>query len=125
MCFVLPAVLMLSSDALPASEHGSFATVAQNVQPRIVKIMGIDIEASLGPNMLFVTNEDEPGFIGALGMVLGEAGVNIASFNLGRENNERGALAVALVHVDDEISDDVLAKVCALPHVRQVKALSF
>ncbi|MEQ8179099.1 MAG: phosphoglycerate dehydrogenase, partial [Amphiplicatus sp.] len=52
--------------------------------PRIVEIKGVEMEAGFSPNMLYVTNEDKPGFIGALGQALGEAGVNIATFNLGR-----------------------------------------
>ena len=47
-------------------------------------VKGIDLEAEFGPHMLYITNEDKPGFIGALGTVLGNAGVNIATFNLGR-----------------------------------------
>ena len=90
-----------------------------------MNVMGMDVEAQLAPNMLFVTNQDVPGFIGALGTLLGEAGVNIANFNLGRETGPDSNGAVALIHVDEEISDELLAKVCALPNVRQAKALSF
>jgi D-3-phosphoglycerate dehydrogenase / 2-oxoglutarate reductase len=73
--------------------------------------------------MLYVTNEDKPGFIGALGMVLGNAGVNIASFHLGRQ--ARGGDAIALVEIDEAIPNPVLTQVQALPHVRQAKPLIF
>ncbi|MEO1136324.1 MAG: phosphoglycerate dehydrogenase [Pseudomonadota bacterium] len=92
--------------------------------PRIVEIKGVDMEASFAPQMLYTTNEDKPGYIGALGQTLGEAGVNIATFNLGR-SSVPGEGAIALVAVDEPISDAVLKKVRALPHVKQAEALSF
>ncbi len=73
--------------------------------------------------MLYVTNEDKPGFIGSLAGLLGDAKVNIANFNLGR--NKQGGDAIALVEIDGEIPADVLAKVQALPQVKQAKALVF
>ncbi len=91
--------------------------------PRIVEIKGVEMEAGFAPHMLYVTNDDKPGFIGALGQTLGDAGVNIATFNLGR--SAPGADAIALVAVDEPISDAVLKRVRALPHVRQAKALAF
>lgn len=91
--------------------------------PRIVEIKGVEMEAGFAPHMLYVTNEDKPGMIGALGQTLGAAGVNIATFNLGR--SAPGADAIALIAVDQPVSDDVLKKVQAIPHVQQAKALSF
>ncbi len=91
--------------------------------PRIVEIKGVDMEASFAPYMLYTTNEDKPGYIGALGKTLGEAGLNIATFNLGRSAPGEGA--IALVAVDEPITEDVLEKVRALPHVIQAKALAF
>jgi D-3-phosphoglycerate dehydrogenase len=73
--------------------------------------------------MLYVTNEDKPGFIGALGQTLGAANVNIATFNLGR--SAPGADAIALLAVDDAVSPATLAAVQALPHVKQAKTLKF
>ena len=92
-------------------------------RPRIVQIKEIEIEAELGPNMLYITNHDKPGFIGALGTTLGEAGINIATFHLGRNN--AGGDAIALIAVDEAPSEEVLQKVCELPQVVQVKALHF
>lgn len=91
--------------------------------PRIVEIKGVEMEAGFYPHMLFTTNDDKPGYIGALGQALGEAGVNIATFNLGR--SAPGEQAIALVAVDEPVSEAVLEKVQALPHVNQAKALSF
>jgi D-3-phosphoglycerate dehydrogenase len=98
-------------------------TVFADGKPRIIDIKGIEIEAAFAPSMLYVTNEDKPGYIGALGATLGAAGVNIATFNLGR--SVRGGDAIALVQVDGEISDEVVAKVAALEHVTQARALRF
>ncbi|GJL94722.1 MAG: D-3-phosphoglycerate dehydrogenase [Hyphococcus sp.] len=92
-------------------------------EPRIIEIKGVDMDAGFAPNMLYTTNDDRPGFIGALGQTLGEAGVNIATFSLGR--SAPGEQAIALLAVDQPISDDVLSKVSALPHVTQAKALVF
>jgi D-3-phosphoglycerate dehydrogenase len=91
--------------------------------PRVVEIKGVEMEASFAPHMLYVTNEDKPGFIGALGVTLGEAHVNIATFNLGR--SAPGADAIALLAVDEPVNEAVLKKVRALSHVKQAKALKF
>ncbi|MBM3599126.1 MAG: phosphoglycerate dehydrogenase [Alphaproteobacteria bacterium] len=98
-------------------------TLFGGTRPRLVGIQDIQIEAELGPYMLFVRNRDKPGFIGNLGTTLGGAGVNIATFHLGR--SAPGADALCLVEVDEPISDFVLDQVCALPNVVQVKALRF
>jgi D-3-phosphoglycerate dehydrogenase len=92
-------------------------------RPRIVEIKEISIDAELGSNMLFITNRDKPGFIGALGTTLGDAGINIATFNLGRA--EAGGDAICLVEVDQEPPEEVIKQIRALPQVVQVKALRF
>jgi D-3-phosphoglycerate dehydrogenase len=92
-------------------------------KPRIIEIKGIRIEAELGRHMLYTTNEDKPGFIGRLGTLLGESGVNIATFHLGR--SAPGADAIALIEVDQPLGDDLLAKVRAIPGVVQAEALAF
>jgi D-3-phosphoglycerate dehydrogenase len=73
--------------------------------------------------MIYIVNEDVPGFIGRLGTALGEAGVNIATFNLGRR--DVGGEAVALVAVDGHIEPAVLNKVEAIPGVKRVTPLRF
>ena len=91
--------------------------------PRIVEIKGVEMEASFAAHMLYVTNADKPGFIGALGQTLGAANVNIATFNLGR--SAPGADAIALLAVDEPVTDATLEKVRGLPHVKQAKSLKF
>jgi D-3-phosphoglycerate dehydrogenase len=88
-----------------------------------VKIFGIPVEAELAGQMIYIVNTDAPGFIGALGTRLGENGINIATFNLGRR--EGAGEAVALVAVDDPISSDIVQQLKALPGVREVVPLSF
>jgi D-3-phosphoglycerate dehydrogenase len=90
---------------------------------RVIQIKGIDMEAEFGPHMLYVTNEDKPGFIGALGTILGNAGVNIATFNLGRR--AQGGEAICLVSIDEAPPAAVLQAVAKLPQVKQAKPLAF
>jgi D-3-phosphoglycerate dehydrogenase len=73
--------------------------------------------------MLYVTNQDKPGFIGALGSILAKAQINIANFNLGRD--KAGGDAICLVEVDGTVPDAVVKEIQALPHVVQAKALNF
>ena len=91
--------------------------------PRVIDVKGVPLEAELRSHMLYVTNEDKPGLIGLLGTVLGDAGLNIATCQLGR--TEAGGDAIALVEVDQAVPAEVLAKVAALPNVVQAKALNF
>ncbi|HEX7969955.1 MAG TPA: ACT domain-containing protein, partial [Stellaceae bacterium] len=92
-------------------------------KPRIVEIEGVPMEAELGEHMLFVRNKDKPGFIGNLGRTMGDAAINIATFHLGRA--APGGDAICLVQVDQELSDDVLECVRAIPNVIQARSLRF
>jgi D-3-phosphoglycerate dehydrogenase / 2-oxoglutarate reductase len=103
--------------------RGVSGTVFADGRPRIVDVKGIRMDAEFGASMLYITNLDKPGFIGRFSSVLGEAGINIATFHLGRE--APGGDAVALIEVDGDVPPEVLAKVQALPLVRQVKPLRF
>jgi D-3-phosphoglycerate dehydrogenase / 2-oxoglutarate reductase len=98
-------------------------TVFSNGVPRLIQVKGIDMESHFTPHMLYVTNEDKPGFIGKLGTLLGDAKVNIASFNLGR--TAAGGDAIALIEVDDAVPETVLAELRKIPVVKQAKALVF
>jgi D-3-phosphoglycerate dehydrogenase len=104
-------------------ERSVAGTVFSDGKPRIIQVKGINMEAELGPYMLYTTNADKPGYIGAVGTLFGEAGVNVATFNLGRD--EPGGNAIALIETDAPISDEVLDCVRKLPHVMQAARLSF
>jgi D-3-phosphoglycerate dehydrogenase len=90
---------------------------------KIVEVKGMALEAEFLPVMLLINNLDKPGFIGALGTILGEANINIATFHLGR--HATGGDAIAIVGVDQLPPDAVQTKLRSLPHVRYVKVLQF
>jgi D-3-phosphoglycerate dehydrogenase len=98
-------------------------TLFGNTQPRLVEIFGIGIEADLDGDMLYIVNEDAPGFIGRIGTLLGEAGVNIGTFHLGRR--QAGGEAVLLLSLDSPVSQEVLETARKLPGVKTIKALKF
>ena len=104
------------------SRHVS-GTVFADGRPRIVNIKGIRMDAEFGASMIYITNLDKPGFIGKFSSTLGEAGINIATFHVGRE--APGGEAVALIEIDGELPAEVLDKVRALPQVQQAKPLRF
>ncbi|MBE5073611.1 phosphoglycerate dehydrogenase [Erythrobacteraceae bacterium E2-1 Yellow Sea] len=90
---------------------------------RLVEMFGIGIEAELAGNMLYIVNEDVPGFIGRIGTLLGENGINIGTFHLGRR--DAGGEAVLLLSVDNPIPEDVIKQACEVQGVKMVKALQF
>ena len=98
-------------------------TLFGNQAPRLVELFGIKVEADLAGHMLYIVNEDAPGFIGRLGTTLGEAGVNIGTFHLGRRS--AGGEAVLLLSVDDEVTPELIARVRTLPGVKTAMALTF
>jgi D-3-phosphoglycerate dehydrogenase / 2-oxoglutarate reductase len=98
-------------------------TLFAGSRPRLVDIKGIPVEANFSRHMLYVTNQDKPGFIGRFGATLAGAGINIATFHLGR--SEAGGDAICLVSVDEPVPEDVLAMVRTLPLVVQATSLSF
>ncbi|MFM9853668.1 MAG: phosphoglycerate dehydrogenase [Sphingomonadaceae bacterium] len=106
-----------------AGEKSVAGTLFGNSAPRLVEMFGIKVEADLAGNMLYIVNEDAPGFIGRLGSALGEAGLNIGTFHLGRR--EAGGEAVLLLSIDAPIPEPVLWQLCKLPGVKTVKALKF
>mgnify|MGYP000480603465 CR=1 FL=1 len=107
----------------PDGERSVAGTLFGAAQPRLVEIDGIKVEADFAARMLFIVNEDKPGFIGRLGTALGEAGVNIGTFHLGRRGER--AEAILLLSVDQPIPDPLLWELCRMPGVRTAKALRF
>ncbi len=115
--------LLRVSAMTSAGDRPVVGTLFANSTPRLVEIFGIRVEAELEGEMIYIVNEDTPGFIGRLGTLLGEEGVNIGTFSLGRR--EAGGEAVALVSVDSHIGPDLVQRLQALPGVRTVKPLRF
>jgi D-3-phosphoglycerate dehydrogenase / 2-oxoglutarate reductase len=91
--------------------------------PRLVEIFGIGIEAELSGHMLYIVNDDKPGFIGRIGTLLGSHGINIGTFNLGRR--EAGGEAVLLLSLDEALTPEVIAEAEKVEGVKLVKALAF
>jgi D-3-phosphoglycerate dehydrogenase len=98
-------------------------TVFQDGRPRLVSLEGIKVDAPFGAQMIYVCNEDRPGFVGRFASLLGDAGINIATFALGRET--AGGRSVALAEVDGPVPDAVLTRLSILPDVRKARVLRF
>lgn len=105
------------------SQRSVAGTIYSDGRPRIIQIKGIGLEAEPQQYMIYTTNDDSPGFIGAVGTKLGDLGVNIATFALGR--SAKGGDAIALWGVDDSVSAETLKEIADLPQVEQVKFLEF
>jgi D-3-phosphoglycerate dehydrogenase len=104
-------------------ERSVAGTLFSNAEPRLVELFGIKVEAELAGHMMYIVNEDAPGFIGRIGTLLGENGINIGTFNLGRR--EAGGEAVLLLSVDSPVPASVRDAACKLPGVKRVMALAF
>ncbi|HYD13897.1 MAG TPA: phosphoglycerate dehydrogenase [Allosphingosinicella sp.] len=98
-------------------------TLFGEAQPRLVELFGIAVEAELQGDMIYIVNEDKPGFIGRLGTVLGEADVNIATFNLGRRG--AGGEAVCLAALDGQIPPDLVQAIGKITGVKRAMPLRF
>ena len=109
---------------ITANQQRSIAgTVFSDGKPRFIQIKGINMDADVGRFMLYTTNNDIPGIIGVLGQVLGEAGFNIANFNLGRDT--AGGDAIALLYLDEPVSEDTIGSLMGTGKFQQIKPLEF
>jgi D-3-phosphoglycerate dehydrogenase / 2-oxoglutarate reductase len=108
-------------------EHAVKGAVLHGNAPRLLHVDGIDVEAPLERSLVYLRNRDVPGVIGKVGTILGEEKINIANFSLGRRSAEPGSSeptdAIAVVHVDGQVPEDVLKKLREIPAVRQAKAV--
>ncbi len=106
-------------------EHVVKGAVLRENTPRLLHVDGIDIEAPLEPNLIYLRNQDVPGVIGKIGTVLGAHNINIANFSLGRRDSKPNnpAEAIAVVHVDSPVSESVLAELKKIPAIEQAKAI--
>ena len=112
----------ITVDAEDMDRHAG-GTVFQDGKPRVVEIRDIAVDAEFAPNMIYVRNADKPGFIGRFGTLLGEAGVNVATFALGRD--EPGGNAICFVSVDQPVSKELLQAIEAIPQVKRARAVRF
>ncbi len=92
-------------------------------RPRVIDVKGIPLESELGEHMVYITNEDTPGVVGAIGTTAGDAGINIANLHLGRDNER--STAIALLEVDEKVSSDDVTALQSLNGITDVKYLHF
>ena len=105
------------------SERSIAGTVFSDGKPRFIQIRGINVDAEIGAHMLYTRNKDVPGVIGALGTTLGDMGVNIANFQLGRTAS--GEDAIAILYLDEALPESVLEALQKTGKFLQAKALQF
>lgn len=110
-----------------SEEHMVKGAVLHETAARLLHVDGIDVEAPLERNLIFMRNRDVPGVIGRVGTILGEEKINIANFSLGRpaagQDSSQPQEAIAVVHVDGLVPDGVLAKLRKIPAVQTAKAV--
>jgi D-3-phosphoglycerate dehydrogenase len=111
-------VIQLRTDV---ESHRVSGTVFTDKLPRIVNVDGYPLEVVPHGNMIFFTNNDKPGVIGGIGTVLGKCNVNIAGMHLGRET--QGGKALALLLVDDPVSNDVIEQFRQIPNILSAKVV--
>jgi D-3-phosphoglycerate dehydrogenase / 2-oxoglutarate reductase len=104
-------------------ERAVAGTVFGDGKPRIIQIKGIELECNFGPHMLYITNNDRPGFVGRVGTLLGNAGINMGTFHLGRI--AEGGDAISIIETDGQVPQSVMDDVQKVPNVVQVRALRF
>ena len=89
--------------------------------PRLVLVDGIEIESPLDGTMIVLCNADQPGVIGAVGTVLGQHGVNIATFSLGRDGIGKRAVGVVIVDETVPFPEAVLDDLRKLKAIREAR----
>jgi len=104
-------------------ERSIAGTVFSDGKPRFIQIRGINVDAEIGEFMLYTRNKDVPGVIGALGTILGDLGVNIANFTLGR--TQTGDDAIAILYLDEELKPEVIEALRATGKFLQVRPINF
>jgi D-3-phosphoglycerate dehydrogenase len=118
------SVLKIELHSASGSSRAS-ATVIHGEQPRLLEFDGIDIETPLEGNLLVCRNLDVPGVIGRIGTILGQHGVNIANFALGRERSgPKPVKALALVQVDAPVSATVLEALATIEALLEAKPVA-
>ncbi|MGB2508180.1 MAG: phosphoglycerate dehydrogenase [Candidatus Puniceispirillaceae bacterium] len=105
------------------SERSIAGTLVGGDMPRLIEVQGISIESDFPENMLYLRNYDKPGFIGTLGTLMGELGLNIATFHLGRK--QAGGEAVALIEIDGTVDKQTLGAIRDLPQIVRADYLRF
>ena len=118
------SVLTVELHAAAGTSRAS-ATVIHGEQPRLLEFDGIDIETPLEGNLLVCRNLDVPGVIGRIGSILGDHGVNIANFALGRQRTgPKPVQALAVVQVDAPVQGAVLEALKTIEALLEARPVS-
>jgi len=104
-------------------KHQISGTVTGKKDLRIVNLDGNATDFSPVGNMIWMDHEDRPGMVGQLGTILANNKINIAGLYVGRQ--APGGRAVAMVNVDNEVSEKVLAELKGIPHIQNLKFIKF
>jgi len=108
-------------------EHLVKGAMLHKDTPRLLHVDGIDVEAPLERDLVYLRNRDVPGVIGKVGTILGQHKINIANFSLGRRSGTTKLgvprQAIAVVHVDGKVPPVVLSELRKVPAVEQAKAI--
>src|SRR5207247_7398652 len=116
---VLSVLLKTSTE-----EHLVKGAVLHKDAPRLLHVDGIDVEAPLERNLIYMRNQDVPGVIGKVGTILGKHKINIADFSLVRcaaAQAQGPRQAIAVLHIAGRVSESVLAALRTVPASDQAK----
>jgi D-3-phosphoglycerate dehydrogenase len=113
--------LMVTTDTGTLAVAGSLLG-APEAEPRVVEIDGYHLDVPASGHLLVTRHLDRPGMIGRVGTLLGAAGVNIASMQVGRK--QAGGEAVMVLAVDEPVSREALAQISRLSGVNAARLVS-
>ncbi|HEV3474119.1 MAG TPA: ACT domain-containing protein, partial [Actinomycetota bacterium] len=88
---------------------------------RLVRVYDFDVDMAPAEHLAFFLYEDKPGVIGTVGTVLGEAGINIASMEVGRR--EAGGLALMGLTVDSPIPPEILDRIVGTVGMKSARSI--
>jgi len=117
-------VIGVRVEGTDGSSHRILGTVYADGLPRVLRFDGYSMDMVPEGNMVLVQNRDQPGVIGTVGTMFGDAGVNIADMVISREFNKDGtATALMVLKTDSAPPDSLLNRLKARPNILRVKSL--
>ncbi|MDQ4106521.1 MAG: ACT domain-containing protein, partial [Actinomycetota bacterium] len=115
-------LVVLRLDSAEGESVVSGTLVGPRHEPRLIEVLGFDMDVSPEKHMLFIRNEDMPGMIGKVGVTLGDHGINIGNMAVGR--GEPGSRAAMAVTVDEPVSQEVIDSLLAIPGFNDARAVT-
>jgi D-3-phosphoglycerate dehydrogenase len=89
--------------------------------PKIVKMRDFLTDFTPEEHMLVITYADKPGLIGKIGTILGEAGINIGSMNLGRR--AKAGEAMVVLSLDTPAGEETIGKLTTAVEAHFIKTV--